>query len=313
MKILTGLNQDTILENAFLTIGVYDGVHIGHRKILETLVNDARKNNGNSAVITFHPHPLRLLLPQYCPPLITSTGHKMSLIEQIGIDYCFVIPFTKEFAQTPAETFFNNDIFKHFQVSEICVGYDFTFGKDKKGNMQLLSELSEKNNFTLKKIDPVKLDDLIVSSSQIRKLIIAGEFELAELMLGRKYSLWGTVVEGYTIGRKIGYPTANLDPHHEAIPPSGVYIVKLILDGKIYKGILNIGYRPTFQEKKDLKETIEVHIFDFNENIYAKNVEVIFLKKLRDEKRYPDTQSLVTRINMDVQQAKKYFENNNIY
>ncbi len=310
MKTITGLNTDKLIKNTFLTIGVYDGIHIGHRLILETLVNDARINNGNSVVITFHPHPMRLLLPEYCPPLITSTGHKLDLLENIGIDFCFIIPFTKEFSETSAEDFLENNLFNNFKITEICIGHDFSFGKDKKGNMNLLFELSKKNDFYLKKIPPVKLDDLIVSSTLIRKLIIAGELELVELMLKRKYSLWGTVVEGYTIGRKIGYPTANIDPHHEAIPPSGVYIVKIILDGKKYNGILNIGLRPTFSVSDDLKETIEVHIFDFNENIYKKNIEVVFLKKIREEKRYPNTESLIKQIKLDEIQAKKYFEKN---
>ena len=309
MKIIQGFSHPEKLENAYLTIGVYDGVHRGHKHVLSTLVDDAAKRNGNSVVITFHPHPLRVLMPEYAPPNITSTGHKMRLLEEIGIDYCFVLHFDSDFAKVPPESFFNDYLMKYFDIKEICVGYDSAFGHKKQGNLDLLMDLGEKNNFMVKHIAPLKIDDVIVSSTHIRKLVVAGEFELVEYMLGRPYSLFGTVVKGDTVGRSIGYPTANIDPHHEAIPPSGVYAVKVFLDKKQYSGILNIGYKPTFKEKNNLVETIEVHILDFEGDIYDKDLEIIFLKKLRDERRFPSTKELIEQINKDEKDAREYIKN----
>jgi len=309
MKIVQGFSYPEKLQNAYLTIGVYDGMHKGHKHVLSTLVDDAAKGGGKSVVITFHPHPLRVLMPEYAPVHITSTGHKMRLLEQIGIDYCFVLHFDNDFAKLAPESFFNDYLMKYFDIKEICVGYDSAFGHNKKGDLDLLVSLGGKNNFLVKHIKPLKIDGLIVSSTHIRKLVVAGEFELVEFMLGRPYSLFGTVVKGDTIGRKIGYPTANVDPHHEAIPPSGVYVVKVFLYKKEYAGILNIGYKPTFKEKNNLVETIEVHILDFEGDIYGKDLEIIFLKKLRDERRFSSTNELIEQINKDEINARNFIGN----
>lgn len=305
MKIIQGFSYPAKLKNAYLTIGVYDGVHKGHSYVLSTLVKDAVKGNGKSVVVTFHPHPLRVLMPEFAPPHITSTGHKMRLLEQLGIDYCFVINFDTVFSKISPESFLNDYLIKHFDIKEICVGYDSAFGHEKQGNLDLLISLGKKHNFIVNHIPPLEIDGVIVSSTHIRKLIIAGEFELVELMLGRPYSLFGTVVQGDTIGREIGYPTANIDPHHEAIPPSGVYVVKVFLNTKKYVGILNIGYKPTFKEKNNFIETIEVHILDFNIDIYGKDIEIVFLKKLRDERRFASTKQLIEQIKIDEQNARK--------
>ncbi len=308
MEIIQGFSTTTFIDNAYISIGIYDGVHTGHQAVLKTLVNDARAGNGVSCIITFHPHPVRVLRMGYNPPpQITSTVHKMRLLAQLGIDYCFIIEFNNRFAKISPETFFESILATHFNIKELCVGYDCSFGKDKSGSLNLLRKMSKERDFILKVIDPVKIDDIVVSSSMIRKLIIAGELELVKLMTGRPYSLWGTVVAGNTFGRKIGYPTANLDPHHEALPPSGVYIVNVQLEGKSYQGLMNIGYRPTFFDKYGYEEIIEVHILDFNKNIYGKDMEIIFLKKIRDEKRFSTTQSLIRQIKQDEREAKKYF------
>ena len=310
MKIIQGFSYPGKLKNVYLTIGVYDGVHKGHKHVLSTLVKDAVEGGGKSVVITFHPHPLRVLMPEYAPAHITSTGHKMRLLEQIGVDYCFVLHFDNDFAKLSPESFFNDCLMKYFGIKEICVGYDSAFGHNKKGDLDLLVSLGEKNNFRVKHIEPLKIDGLIVSSTHIRKLVVAGEFELVEFMLGRPYSLFGTVVKGDTIGRAIGYPTANVDPHHEAIPPSGVYVVNVFLDKKKYAGILNIGYKPTFKENNNLVETIEVHILDFQDDIYGEDLEIIFLKRLRSERRFDSTKELIQQINKDEQEARKFIQSN---
>lgn len=307
MNIIQGFSDNLHIPDAYLSIGVFDGVHIGHQAVLKTLIDDARRQNGTSCVITFHPHPLRLLRPNDAPPQITSTGHKMQLLASLGIDYCFVLKFDTQLAHLDPEEFINTLLLRHFTIREICVGYDCTFGKDKAGTLDLLVKTSSVHNFVVKQINPVKIDTIVVSSSMIRRLIIAGELDLVEIMCGRKYSLWGTVIKGDTIGRKIGYPTANLDPHHEAIPPSGVYIVQIRMEGATYPGIMNIGYRPTFFERQDLKEVIEVHILDFDNQLYNKEMEVIFVKKLREERRFSNTNLLIRQIQQDELETRRYF------
>jgi len=308
MEIIRGFTEDNYLENVFLTIGVFDGVHIGHQKVLKTLLRDSSTQKGNTVVVTFHPHPLRVLQPKHYPPQITCTGHKLRLLADMGVDYCYLVSFDEQFAELSPEQFVGL-LCKQFDIKEICLGYDSSFGKDGKGTLDYLSRLGSDKNFSVKKVGPEKMDDLIISSTLIRKLVIFGEFDPVSIMLGRKYSLWGTVVEGYTVGREIGYPTANIDPHHEAIPPSGVYIVEAILADKKYPGILNIGLRPTFLDRNDLKETVEVHLLGFDQNIYDQDMEIIFIKKIRDEKRFPDRDSLVAQIELDEKKARDYFKN----
>ncbi|MDX9701718.1 MAG: bifunctional riboflavin kinase/FAD synthetase [Candidatus Auribacterota bacterium] len=309
MNVIQGFPNDIPLKNAFITIGVYDGVHVGHQKVLNTLIADARAVGGCTAVITFHPHPMRVLNPDYAPPQITCTGHKMRLMEQMGIDNCYVIHFDAQFATLTHEQFFNDLILPNFCVREICVGYDASFGRNKEGTLAFLCDISAKHGFIVKQVDAVTVDDLVVSSTCIRKLVIAGEFELVEEMLGRPYSLLGTVVTGQTLGRQIGYPTANLDPHHEAIPPSGVYIVKIHIAGETFFGMLNIGYRPTFEPADGLRESIEVHILDFSRDIYNQDMEIVLLKKLRDERRFPNADALIQQIQHDEFVTREYIKN----
>ncbi|MEW6536350.1 MAG: bifunctional riboflavin kinase/FAD synthetase [Candidatus Auribacterota bacterium] len=311
MIIIKTLPLEKPIQSAYVTLGVFDGVHVGHKKVIETLVSDAQSNSGKSVVITFDPHPREILEPYSAPPLLTSTAHKLNLFAQLGVDYCIIIPFTQEFAQLSPGKFINQYLLKNVEIAEICVGYDSSFGKNKTGTLNMLRTLGIEKGFSVKDIPPVKVDDLIVSSTMVRQLAIAGELESVEAMLDRKYSLWGTVVSGDTIGRKIGYPTANIDPHHEAIPPSGVYITEVKIDGLTYQGIMNIGYRPTFFQGPALKSTVEVHLLDFTRDIYGKDIEIIFLKKIREERRYPTQALLIEQIQRDEQKARKYF--NGIY
>lgn len=309
MIVFQGFPPDIHIHNAFLSIGVFDGVHLGHQKVLKELISDARTAGGTTAVITFHPHPMRVLQPENAPPQLACTGHKMRLLESLGIENCFVVQFDEQFASLSHEAFFKTLLLPHFDIAEICVGYDCTFGRGKQGTLQFLRQMSKTHNFTVKQVGAVTVDDLVVSSTCIRKLVIAGEFELVEEMLGRPYSLLGTVTTGETIGRKIGYPTANIDPHHEAIPPSGVYVVKVLLGSEMFYGMLNIGYRPTFQPQSELKETIEVHILDFDRDIYRQDIELVFVKKIREERRYPSTDSLVRQIQEDERITREWIKN----
>lgn len=312
MKVIKNIPIETPLENVFFTLGVFDGLHIGHQAVLRMLTRDAQQAGGTSVVMTFEPHPLRILEPRFAPPQLTCLEHKINLIKQFNVDYLFVIDFHQEFAQLSPGQFLNEYLFKNFSIAEICVGYDSAFGKNKLGTLSMLHVLGREKNFIVKNIAPIKIDDLIVSSTIIRQLVIAGELELVEVMLGRRYSIWGTVVKGATIGRKIGFPTANINPHHEAIPPSGVYVAQVKIDGVPYQSIMNIGYRPTFYSSMDIENTIEVHILDFNNDIYGAELEVIFLEKIREERRYPTQQKLIEQIRDDEEYARRYFARHDI-
>ncbi len=309
MNIVQGIVNTAPLENAFITIGVFDGVHVGHQKVLNTLIEDAKAAGGTTVVITFHPHPMRVLNPEYAPPQITCTGHKMRLLEEVGVENCYVVPFDANFALLTHEQFFSEYVLPNFCVREICVGYDASFGRNKAGTLEFLCDMGEQRGFTVKQVEPVTIDDLIVSSTCIRKLVVAGEFDLIKEMLGRPYSIMGTVVTGMTIGRQIGYPTANLDPHHEAIPPSGVYIVQVRIAGETHFGMLNIGFRPTFDAMDDMQESVEVHILDFARDIYKQDMEVVILRKLRDERRFLNSDALIQQIQHDEFVTREYIKN----
>ena len=290
-----------------MTIGTFDGVHLGHRKVIGKTVEEAAEAGGTSMVITFDPHPRSILETYEYPPLLTSTEHKIKLLEQLGIEKCTIIKFDRKFADISAEDFI--DLLQHkLDLKKIILGKHTRFGRDRRGNADLVSSLGRKNRFGVEVIEPVIVDNVIVSSTLIRKYVHAGELDQAAGFLGRKFSVLGTVTKGDTIGRRLGYPTANIDPHNEVIPPSGVYAVRVILEEIYYIGILNIGYRPTIKNTGKVGQAIEAHIFDFHRMIYGKEIEVIFEQKIREEKRFGDTSELIEQIKQDEIYAKKLFE-----
>ncbi|HAZ10487.1 MAG TPA: hypothetical protein DCY56_05220 [Candidatus Omnitrophica bacterium] len=276
-----------------VTIGIFDGVHKGHQVILKKVLEEAKRSRLKSVVITFNPHPVNVLKSSAEIPLLMSLEHRVRLIKKMGVDYFFVERFTKSFSKLSPENFIKNILIDKLNLKVLVTGENFLFGFKEKGDVRLLKRLSKLYNFKLYSIPPLKIGGDYVSSTRIRKAIENGELKLASKLLGRPVTILGTVVKGKRLGRKIGFPTANIDPHHEAIPPSGVYSVDIALDGKLHRGILNISTH----------KIIEAHIFDFNKDIYGRDMEVIFRQKIRNEKKFKSLKALKRQIQQDILRA----------
>lgn len=286
-----------------LTLGIYDGVHLGHQKIIRRVVERAKEIGGMSCVVTFDPHPREVLIPDTAPDLLTSTKKKIELLEALGLDAVCLIRFTREFAQVEARKFVKDFLINTLRTRAIVEGYDWRFGKGRKGDVELLREIGKDNGYEVEQVDGVVIDGQIVSSTLIRELVLEGNLDKAAAYLGREYSITGDIVEGSRMGREIGFPTANIEPHHEAIPPNGIYAVRVDVAGERKNGTLNIGVRPTVTEEK--KRTIEVHIMDFYRDIYNEEIEVTFVERLRDEKKFPSVEALTDQIKKDVEKARR--------
>lgn len=296
-------------SRSVVTIGIFDGLHRGHIRIVKSLVKRAKELDAKSLVLTFYPHPSSVLHPKNLAPLLISLKHRISLLKDIGIDILVLLRFNKSFSKMKPETFITGVLQKRFGMKEILVGDNFNFGWRRSGDIGLLRKFSKKYGFRVKRIRLLKLRKRIISSSYIRSLILNGRLNEASRLLARPVSILGTVKKGTKRGRILGYPTANVDPHHEAIPPSSVYAVYIKLNNKKYKGVLNIGLRPTFYiEGYPPEPTIEVHIFNFNKDIYGKDLEIIFVKRLRPEIRFKDKDSLIKRIRLDEKAARRALE-----
>jgi riboflavin kinase/FMN adenylyltransferase len=292
-------------KRSVVTIGVFDGVHLGHRKIITETVSTARDLGLKSIVITFEPHPMKVLKHGHSVPSLISLEHRIRLIKELGVDKIVVINFTKSVAGLSAETFIKNTIIKRLGAKRMIVGENFYFGRGAKAGAGTLEDIGKLVGVSVKILKPVKKAGRVVSSSVIRRLILAGRLDEASDLLGRRVSILGDVVSGSKFARVLGYPTANINPHHEIIPPFGVYAVKVRYGGKSYKGLLNIGTRPTFFSSHDKEPDIEVHIFGFNKNIYGKRIEVFFIKKLRNERKFANKEGLMCQIRRDAKAAKQ--------
>jgi riboflavin kinase/FMN adenylyltransferase len=290
---------------AYVAIGVFDGVHLGHQQVIARARDDARLHGGLSIVLTFDPHPIRVLRPDQAPLLLTSTAHKLALIEQLGVDACLLLTFDKQFAETPAEQFVATLAAPGNQLREICVGTRFRFGHNRAGDVRLLEKLAATAGFTLKEITSVHTTGgEMISSTALRQHVLGGDLDRAALMLGRPFSILGTVQRGDGVGRQLGYPTANVDPHNEALPPNGVYAIRARLGNETLPGIVNIGIRPTFAERQH-DRLLEAHLFDFNRDIYNQDIEVIFVKHLRAEQKFASVAALRLQIAADEQTARQ--------
>ena len=287
----------------FLAIGVFDGVHRGHQAVISTSAGHARAENGTAAVVTFDPHPMKVLRPQGAPHLLTATQHKIALIRELGVRHLLIIQFDKEFAATEPEDFVRQLVANSKPLREICVGHEWSFGKNRRGNLDLLKKLGAEFGFQVVGIPPVTVNGAVVSSTAIRKAVETGDFAKAAEMLGRDYTILGTVVGGDNLGKKIGFPTANLSAHNEQFPPDGVYFAEASLDGTVHPGLINLGTRPTVAEKAE--RVLEIYLLDFDSDIYGKELEVRFIRFLRSEKKFENIDALVRQINVDVDQARE--------
>ncbi len=307
MKVIRGFkNLERPIKESVLTIGVFDGVHLGHKKIIKAVVSRARILRIKSVVLTFDPHPLKVLNRDACVLSLISLDHRIKLIDELGIDYLIVAKFTKSISSMEPSIFVKKILVNKLGLKEIYVGDNFYFGKGAGGDIKVLKKISGEFGFRVKIFKPVRSDGHIISSSLIRHLIINGKIRETSKFLGRPVSILGTVVKGRKIGRILGFPTANIDPHHEAIPPGGVYAVRVRFKNRLLKGVLNIGTRPTLCVSPAAYEpTIEVHIFDFNRQIYGQDLEIIFVKKIRDERRFKNKDKLISRIRLDSELVRR--------
>lgn len=302
MRLITDLkNITTRFTNSVVTLGNFDGLHLGHQELIKMVIKRARETGAVSLVVTFRPHPLKILAPEKCPPLISIYEEKIGLFEKLGIDVLVKIPFTMDFSAMAPEDFVKDVLCGLLGAKEIFVGYNYRFGRGRQGNVQTLKKLGEKFGFVVREVQQISLAGEVISSSKIRHLLRDGEVEHASKLLGRTYAVTGLVVKGDGRGRGLGFPTANIVPKHAIIPANGVYAARLYVRDRLYDGIANIGLRPTFQEKS---LTIEVHVFDFDEDIYHEEVSLYFVKKIREEKKFRNADALITQINADIKTAK---------
>jgi riboflavin kinase/FMN adenylyltransferase len=289
----------------FLAIGVFDGVHLGHQAVISTSTRHAHSADGTPVVVTFDPHPAKILRPENAPHLLTATQHKIALIRALGVGHLLVIQFDKRFAETAPENFVEQLVQDSKPLREICVGHEWSFGKNRAGNLDLLKTLGPRFDFNVVGISPVKVNGAVVSSTAIRQAVETGEFGKAAEMLGRDYTILGTVTGGEKLGKKIGFPTANLSAHSEQFPPNGVYLAEAWLDGVLLHGVVNLGVRPTVSSGQP-ERTLEIHLLDFDQDIYGKDLEIRFVRYLRPEKKFENVDALVRQIKADVRQAREF-------
>ena len=305
MEILHSISELRALSGPlFLAIGVFDGVHRGHQAVISTSAEHARAGGGTPVVVTFDPHPAKVLRPDKAPHLITATQHKIELIRALGVAHLLVIHFDREFAATSPEDFVSQLVGNSKPLREICVGHEWSFGKNRAGNLDLLKKLGGQFDFNVVGIPPVSVNGNVVSSTAIREAVEAGNFTKAAEMLGRDYTILGTVVHGEAVGNRIGFPTANLSAHSEQFPPNGVYLAEASVQGQSYHGVINLGVRPTVA-RGEPQRTLEIHLLDFDRDIYGEEIEVRFIQYLRAEQKFGSVEQLKKQIETDVRRARE--------
>ncbi len=327
MQVHQNIEQLPSFRNAVITIGTFDGVHMGHRQIIDKLKSEAKVVNGETVIITFHPHPRKVISSTILGiRLINTLAEKIELLEQLGIDHLVVVPFTDAFANQPAEEYVKNFLIRRFHPHTIIIGYDHRFGKERKGDYLLLEKMANEFNFILKEIPKHVLDEISISSTKIREALLAGKIEIADKLLGYEFFFSGTIVHGNKLGRKLGYPTANLkiEEEEKISPGNGIYAVYAEIGSQksrvrdsnkedisesgtfshsplptphsLLKGMMSIGFRPTVDGKQ---RVIEVNLFDFDKEIYDQQLKVYVKKYLREEIKFESLEELVKQIDQD--------------
>lgn len=307
MKVFNHIAQVRNIPNAVVTIGTFDGVHIGHQAIFKKMKELAQSVDGQTVVVTFSPHPRQVLnIDSSNLRFICTEEEKLKRFEQLGIDNVVVIKFTKEFARTPSDEFIKDFIIERIKPSYIVVGYDHHFGKNRMGDFELLSKLGQQFNFKVERVEAQDVDKVAVSSTKIRHALAIGDVATANRLLGYPYSVTAEVVRGNMIGRTIGFPTANLELQKEyrLINNAGVYTCLVDYNGLTYKAMANIGKRPTIGDRDDDNFIIEVNIFDFDQDIYGQHITVRFLDRIRDEVKFTGLEALKAQLNQDRERAK---------
>ncbi|MFC1591973.1 bifunctional riboflavin kinase/FAD synthetase [Thermodesulfobacteriota bacterium] len=302
MQIIRGSRhlKEYNLVNPVVTLGNFDGVHRGHQKILKKAIQRAQVIGGVAAVYTFSPHPLNVLRPKEEPPKITTFEEKAAYIEDLGIDYLICEHFTKRFAGKTAEEFLQEVICKRIRPKEIIIGHDYSFGKKRSGDIALLQQFGLAHNYRVHVVSDIRIKNIPVRSTTIRKLILEGRVSLAAKLLGKNYSISGMVVHGRQ--RRIGFPTANLSHINDLVPQNGIYAIRVDTPRGTYNGVVNIGFVPTFDAHR---RTIEAHIFGFDQDIYGEQIRIHFVKRIRSEKKFKDVKKLIDQIQKDIAFAKR--------
>lgn len=305
MKIFHGTENANILRPTVLTLGVFDGLHLGHQEIMKTVVKRAGNVRAVPTAITFDPHPRAVLFPESAPPLLQTLDQRLANFEVLGIDQAIVIPFTRDFATQDAAEFLKSVVHDRLHAREVYLGKGFAFGKDRGGNIDMLRKMSEELGFFADEVPEVRLRGKRISSSKIRHLLDEGQVNLSRRMLGRPYGVEGVIIRGNRRGHTIGFPTANLKPHNRVVPKFGVYATATLVDGKWRRSITNIGVRPTFEH--GVESSIETYIFDFDGDLYGDVLRVRFLHRIRDERKFNGIDELTEQIQKDSARALNYF------
>ena len=305
MEVIFGLDKIISGKKSVLTVGTFDGVHLGHREIIRELLNIAKERDLVSSLLTFEPHPKTVV--QDTPhriKLLTTLEEKLEILHKIGLERVIIAKFTREFSEMNYKSFVEDILLTRLRASYIIIGYDHSFGRNRIGNFRELESLSKLYDFDLQEVGPFKIEDQTVSSTRIRTCIDEGDMEGASKMLGHHYFLEGIVVKGEGRGQRLSFPTANLmiENQNKLTPKEGVYVVECNILGEIFRGMANIGYKPTFG---GVSRTVEVHLFDFNHDIYGEKITVYFIKRLRDEVKFNSEEQLIEQLNLDKKNSFK--------
>lgn len=309
MKIIHSVSDFNCSDKTIVTIGTFDGVHVGHQKILKNLIKTAKREHKKSVLLTFFPHPRMVLQKEISLFLLNTIEEKSQLLKKMGLDYLIIHPFSKEFSRLTAIDFVRDFLVNNLNTSKLIIGYDHHFGKNREGNIDQLKEYGLLYDFLVEEIPSQDVDDVSVSSTKIRNALLNSNLEIANKFLGYRYMLSGKVINGKNFGSTIGFPTANLSIKevYKLIPKKGVYIIKTLIDGRLLYGMMNIGFRPTVGGKH---QTIEVHLFNFNKNIYGQNLTVELIYFLRDERKFDTVNDLSHQLTVDKENAISFVSNN---
>lgn len=308
MKVYRGLEQYQTVKNAVVTTGTFDGVHLGHKTIINQLKKIAGDNNGETVVLTFHPHPRMVLQKENNIKLLGTIDERIKLLEENGVDHLIISPFTKEFSRISSIEFVRDILVNKIGTKKLVIGYDHHFGRNREGSFEHLVEFGPMYGFEIEEIPAINIEDVNISSTKIRKALEIGDIKTAKEYLGRNYSISGVVITGKQLGRSMGFPTANIKiaESYKLIPGIGVYAVKVIHNEINYLGMLNIGFRPTIED--DRKMSIEVHLFEFNGNLYDEELTIEFVSKIRDEQQFKNVNQLKEQLERDLIECENIFK-----
>lgn len=306
MEVISGTDTNAIKSPTGIGLGNFDGLHVGHMALVNTLINESRLNGLDSVIYTFTKHPENILRKKLFTPLLMTRSKKVQLLGETALKYLYFDEFDENYSRMKPESFVKDILVGRLKMRLAVAGFDYRFGYKGEGDVNLLRELGKKYNFKVAVIPPIKIENEIVSSTAIRECVAKGDMEKVFMLLGRHYSITGDVKDGRRIGSKIGFPTANLLPEdYLVLPHRGIYITRTLLDGRFMPGVTNVGLNPTFGNVERI--TVETHLLDFGQDIYSKNIEVFFISKIRNEKKFKGKEELIAQIERDIAVTKEYF------